>query len=117
MDSDRVRNLRTEGSLSRKSINLMYKVDNRDNCSYCGHVSRARGERHVRPRGARLVGSCVVVLLALQALVVYQLVLRAHGPPNFRRGGAFYAVGTNGRPVPYAPAGANDDPNATTTTV
>jgi hypothetical protein len=56
------------------------------------------------------------VVLTLQALAVYQLVFRDHGPPSFRRGGAFVAAGTNGRPLPYAPAGASDDPNATTTT-
>jgi hypothetical protein len=58
----------------------------------------------------------VVVLLALQALAVYQLVFRAHGTPNFRRGGTFVAVGTNGRPVPYAPAVAASDASAVTTT-
>src|SRR4051812_42055275 len=54
--------------------------------------------------------------MALQALAVYQLVFRAHGAPNFRRGGAFVAVGTSGRPVPYAPAVAASDAGTVTTT-
>src|SRR5205814_7244299 len=37
------------------------------------------------------------------------------GRPNFRRGGAFAIVGTNGRAVPYAPAGS-DAPTTTDST-
>src|SRR5690348_10263532 len=85
----------------------MNKVDNRDIPPYSGRVSRPRGERHRRRRGLRAARVSVVVLLLLQSLALYQLVLRAHGRPSFRRGGAFAIVGANGRPVPYAPAGSN----------
>src|SRR5436190_24021940 len=93
----------------------MNKVDNRDIPPYSGRVSRPRGERDARRRGLRAARVSVVVLVLLQALALYQLVFRAHGRPNFRRGGAFAIVGTNGRAVPYAPAGS-DAPTTTDST-